>query len=538
MMAPKPDLNEFAAYAATNGQYFDESTAVFSLKQGEYAAQHGRVIPLPVLLDVVAIMASLQVGRPYYLRELRPGSATMQAYDDWLLDFCTKLHQYLGYRQESKIHGPDDRIADYLPSLISGWPENKVEDDNCLKWANIYHQAWHDQPTPINQILTAWRGKRKDGHYYLGAWFSDSHGNVKPDKVSGMWGSFLATVSTKHLHESFDHTAAHIFLGAKNPPILSRQQKLIQELRHNQQAMSLPFTTSYDEQDPNHGVIALSALCAEEYGDFQIINNTMPKITNLFSGLPKAPVLVHMIWATTFASLLHSYAVPDAYAHLAAPDQLKATTTHGQQTAVSALQGVAALLMDDWRSALQGLDIFFYAHNGKPNPDMKADQIGKAGPRWKAHIDSGGPLPPPRVVAKFFRRHTWLDPIPDDGLRWESVRGESRFSWWVAFLLVYDLPAFGFRQHTVDVDLWSAKTIWQADDSSLSKQISHVILLDPIHNNGNICQAIHDSGRVLLRPLRWPDGVNPGKRDPSYRALRTFALDVLLDVLLSIYRTT
>jgi hypothetical protein len=197
----------------------------------------------------------------------------------------------------------------------------------------------------------------------------------------------------------------------------------------------------------------------------------------------------------------------------------------------STLQGLVALLLDDWREALKELPISFYLHRDMPN--LAKDLIGWGGQRWKRAAGRGIP-PPAHAIAKLFERR------PCTSLR-ASLSGpdkSSENSWYCACLLARELNEFGFMQQAAD-DSSSRGPIWVGSSSSLPRCVSHIILVDPSNGTGSIYRVWQTPGfqqRLELHPLMlrtFSEQVSAQVKgnDSSLIELRTCALDLVLEVL-------
>jgi hypothetical protein len=184
------------------------------------------------------------------------------------------------------------------------------------------------------------------------------------------------------------------------------------------------------------------------------------------------------------------------------------------------LQGFAALVFDDWRFALQKLPIRFHAHCGAP--DRAADDFGTGGRRWKPRPSGVGSLPPKSAVARFFRRCDWSI-LRERGLPRQRPHGLG--GWGCLLVLRCDLIDLGFVEGEEEEE-FPAATVWRADMETLPENISAVVLLDSPRGKGTLYRTHRGSSEVVLASVFKSSDTHP---DPSFLAVRSAALDLLLD---------
>lgn len=325
----------------------------------------------------------------------------------------------------------------------------------------------------------------------------------KPWYVKEMWRRFADSAGAHQVPERFDHLAAALYVHAEDPPLLPEQRWLVQKLvfRRKQQ-ISTPLITSWEEQDPNFGRWVLGTLCFGDYGEFKIVNNNHPRLNKPPSSVPPPNIEVHVCFGASWAGASRAFSIA----------------------------GFAALMIDDWRSALRPLDVGFHIHRLAPLPHS----IGPfpPGERWRDVKQST--LPPARAVGALFQRVDYGDLA--EATAWTPPPLRLGVCWWCICALRDDLSEFGFSPRV-------GRRGWYARDSRLPEAVEHVILVPPLGKGfqftGKSLKAEPEGAAELLRVRREDGGValNPvrtrNREFPArhYLQLRVLALDLLLDEL-------
>jgi hypothetical protein len=312
-----------------------------------------------------------------------------------------------------------------------------------------------------------------------------------------VWRLFAQDAGPLHIPERFDHRAGHGFAFAEDPPVtLDQKRKIYRLLFRRKMLVSSPLVTSWEEQDPFYGRWVLSTLCYGKYGDFKIINNNHPRLNNPPSTLPPKTAHIHLCWGIGFAGVAQA----------------------------SALQTMVALLLDDWRDALQRFRCRFFLDRLSPLP--RTVDAGFAGTRWrdlKSHS-----LPPARVIGSCFLRANYAD-LAVAGEWSISGNAVAALSWRCAFLLECDLPDLGFRPAVSYGLAGPAAEGWVAEGPSrLPAGIDHVIVVPPEEGPGQFLKVVSSGEEKRLEPVRRrPYAIT----DKDYWRLRVVALDLLLEEL-------
>lgn len=519
------DIVISARLAATQGANSRERIVRESLVQGYFAAQHNHLIPLPVLLDVLTIMESPEGMPPrrtpaFYSNER--GYDEIRRYDDeWLLGFHANVRRSLG--SHTKLQRSEHAFSQYFPLLMSAWPGTIPRNVPITTFAKAFNSLLDDDKL-IQRILDAWKGKRQISLEQWNYWFPGKLAYSSPSYESGIWGNFATGKSLLGLHERFDHMAADMYMESEDIGMSSRQQHRIKLLLRRQKAANTPLPTSYEEQDPFRGAISLSTLVQDEYGDFKMVNQIDPRISNFPPSFPTQLIKIHLCWAAAHKGVAQNFFTPQA-------NNINGSI---KISAASILQGFIALVLDDWRNALAELPVEFFAHNNRPNA---FEDMGAGGERWKQQAKLHKRMPPSNFVSCFFTRTNWMEVTYE--FLWQGSRRYSE--WWCACLLEDDLEEFGFtrQSHSTtfakDSQIEVRKPLWVSNEKSFPDFIDRVILLNPANQTGKICLVIREKpGLVKLSQLNATSETKRAKR-PSYLNLRTAALDVLLDVLESTY---
>jgi len=322
--------------------------------------------------------------------------------------------------------------------------------------------------------------------------------------------------------------AGEVYLRASVTKVTDNQSVRIQRLlNRRREYVSQPLTTSYEVLDPYHGAITLAMLCMGKYGYFKIANRSAIWISNPPSTQPPHPIRIHLSWTHTYRSLcctapLTLPLVPNE-GKTAPP--LQRCESVIQATTASILQGVVALLIDDWRSALQKLPVFFHLHRGTTQDDGLA--LGKGGARWReAHRRSY--LPPAHAVEYLFRRPSHMDLAERNEWVMPLCAKESLADWWCGCVLASDLGDLGFRLEQVP-GTPDGRTYWIGRTHRLPLCLSHIIVLDPQQSTRwSICRVRHSDTHEL-----WPivGCARPEGENYPYHDLRHCALDAALSAL-------
>jgi hypothetical protein len=364
--------------------------------------------------------------------------------------------------------------------------------------------------------------------------------------VAGVWSRFAADAGGDWLHVTFDHMASEVYLRAIPPGLTPAQSVRIQRLlKRRREFVSHPLTTSYEELDPYHGAFTLATLAMGDYGIFKIINRSAIWISDPPSTLPPLPMGVHLCWTHGFSGLHEKTRI----AFAAAPEKGSAGRSEPTSPkpkekvtsldAASLLQGVVALLTDDWRSALQHLPVLFHVRRSSSRRgDAAADEglsLGRGGPRWR-DPERTRSLPPARAVGYFFRRPTILDVLGADSWRQQEGELEDTAPMWDFYcgaMLATDLRAFHFTEPNRDDA--GATGRWCGPREALPDRLSHLILLEPEPEGPDPNQSVQMRWSLFRirhsdRCELWPIGKG-AKEGYPYHKLRERTLDMVLTVL-------
>jgi hypothetical protein len=311
---------------------------------------------------------------------------------------------------------------------------------------------------------------------------------------SGVVADFVARFrqgTGMHLSaERFDAAAARLYFEADDPNIFPDQEHAIRQLlKRRREQVSSPHVQSYEEQDPRFGKWTMALLTSGRYGDLKLANNSYLHLNSPPTSLPPPVVDLHLCWGVRF---------------------------QGAPTA-SVLHGVAALLLDDWRAALAGVNVRFHACRLGPVPASQA--LGRGGRRWRRREPSR--LPPASVVGLLFARANRASAL--EPLAWHGASAGRR-SWRCACLLEADLPALGFEpsRDRLRGEDWPE---WTASTCTLPSSIHSVVVVPSSPGAGafyRVVPAGRGSRLVSLGPGR------AGVPVAHWARLRVQALDMAL----------
>lgn len=326
-----------------------------------------------------------------------------------------------------------------------------------------------------------------------------------------MRARFAAAEGDFHVAERFDDHAARLYFDADDPDVTGDQEQSIRRLLQRRKEMiGTPLVTSLDEQDPRFGPWTISLLTLGEYADHMYANNTYIHLNNPPITIPPRVLDVHFCWGVRTAGAVDA----------------------------SVLHGVAALIIDDWQSALRDVAVRFHLHRFGPIATTLA--VGRGGRRWRDR--EALRLPPERVVGLLFARANRAHAMrPFEPVGGTGGRSGTRVKvgddggavpptrqWWCACLLEADLPALGFERGAGRASDTAA--VWTAARSGLPDAVEHVILVPPAEGAGAFYRVDVRAGATTLEPLR------QGRHDREitwWHGLRVQALDMALDELLA-----
>jgi hypothetical protein len=352
-----------------------------------------------------------------------------------------------------------------------------------------------------------------------------------PSLAPGFWRRFAEGAGGYLVHERFDHVAADLYSSADDPPVLPDQAERLRRLRRQQrQATSIPFTKAYERLDPIYGRVTLGTLCQDnEYCESNIVNKRRAKISDPPSTEPPRKLRVHLCWGASYAGASRSWSPAPSYPLRVTP--------------ASATQALAALLLDDWRSAFRALPLQFFLHCIRPFREVVREV--RPGRRWRSR--HSGSVPPSRALAALFERcdHVSVARTPN----WETVVDDDerpfRRAWWCACVSSCDLGDLGFEP-VADLAAHAAPGLagrlshahagrWLARAPRLPSQISHLIVVEGLTATGSLYRLdrkLAPAGGVWLQLV--PErriAIAPEGEQPSFLALRIRALDLALDEL-------
>jgi hypothetical protein len=510
-----------------------------ALSDGLWAAKHGCGIPLPLLLDANAILYTQSARLPIFRNKPAQWPAELDSYDRWLLG----LHRIV---QKSNLACEHN----VLPLLVDGWSANQPKLPALGDWIHAY-TTLQNKPTVIQDISKLWLAPRSGKPELWREWLPSpprqivlkkkwDHAHHPVGKHSldedkqrtspWYWSNYATATALDWLHESFDHPAARMYAEAKDVPLLPDQQQRIERLIRQRRQSGGDYTRdSREEQNPYFGEPPLDVLTKDEEELIRWLVERRHGIAGPPSTQPPPAIYVHLCLINAFAGIHQVVAPPKLQP--GEPPQQQASNS---QTAASTLQGIAALIVDDWRFALRNLEqVEFFVHRGEP--DFAEDTIGGGGERWKNDNRTSSFVPPPAVTVKFFQRRKWTD-INLRALVWPNGIGNlDPFAWWCLCVLKDDLPDLGFHAQIPAGGDFQIR--WTAKASALPACISHIILLDPTNGADEICWVDRKRSTgdgLALRPERRRQ-TYASNSDISYHSLRIQALDILLSALESFY---
>ncbi len=504
-----------------------------ALEWGQRAAAEGHALPLPLLLDLTEWLERPEGQLPGPTDQPAVPEPGPGGFDRWVWELAGLIRYFVGVRQEDlslyqtelspaelqRWTNPDLPRAgepDILPFLL--WAVPPVPVESHARLSEAFRILRRSEPLKAD-LDRAWRGPRPPAGDPRWRWWAERGDEPSGDpSVAGLWSRFATEAGSAWLHERLDHVSAEVYLqgGAVDPT--SQQARRLDFLqRRRSEVFFTPMTTCYEELDPFQGAIALSTLSMGDYGMYKIANRSAVWISNPPSARPSHKVHVHLTWTTRFEGLLQSAVWSTLAEGSEESDSLEVS-------AASLLQGIVALVVDDWRSALRHLPVQFHLH--RDGEDQEGLNLGVGGPRWRGPGARTG-LPPAHVVARIFRRNSLADLAASEA-DWTVPTGsaDNSFHYWFGFILASDLRSLGFRD-------WreSDGTVrgWEGPPGRLPDCLSRLVLLEPaVGLDWTILDIQRERDDLLSPRIRCPE---PGGEPHPYPVLRRATLDVLLEAL-------
>ncbi len=502
-----------------------------ALDWGRRAAEQGRALPLPLLLDLAEDLADTQEQAPSQAAALESPGPGVAGYDRWVRSLGELARLFVGTRQEDlslyqteistaqieRLTDPDRRPTgepDYLPFIL--WALDLPEDTTPPEELARAYRFLRSSEERQTALLEAWRGPRPPEVDSRWDWWRKIRAACQEDPTpAGLWSRFATEAGAEWLHERLDHVAGEIYLRDTPADLTLDQSRRIDFLKQRRnEVFFTPMTTCYEELDPFQGAIALSTLCMGEYGMYKIANRSAVWISNPPATRPSHEVHVHLTWTCRYEGLRQEveWTVPGD-----PPETIR-------PAASSLLQGLAALLIDDWRCALRLLPVHFHLHrNGGSHEELN---LGAGGPRWR-NPGMQSYLPPAQVVAHLFRRNSLADLAGCED-HWTAPEGaaDNTYHFWFGLILASDLRGLGF-QEAVETGGFSGD--WTGPAGRLPDCLSRVVVLAPESQlHWTICDIRREVREELSPRAACPEA--HGEPHP-YLALRRAALDVLLEAL-------
>ncbi len=518
------------AESACAGNPGSRASLFKALEWGQRAAGQGCALPLPLLLDLAEWLARREGPPSGAAQALNPPEPGPTGFDRWVWELAGLIRDFVGVRMEDlslyqtelspagirRLGDPEPSRADEpdeLPFLMWAVRNAPTESSESLAeaWALLRRSEQMQEA-----LIEAWRGPRPPAQDPRWNWWSRFQvGEPEDPSAAGLWSRFATDAGAEWLHDRLDHVGAEIYLqGGAVDPTAQQARRIDLLQRRRNEVFFTPMTTCYEELDPFQGAIALSTLSMGEYGMYKIANRSAVWISNPPSARPSHDVHVHLTWTCRFEGLQQtaSWSVPGE--PLVAP-------------AASLLQGIVALVLEDWRSALRHLPVRFHLH--RDGDEREELNLGPGGPRWRGPGARTG-LPPAQAVARLFRRDS-LALLAEGEADWTVPPGsaDNAFHYWFGFILAEDLRSLGF-QETLETDGFQAG--WEGPPGRLPDCLSRLAILDPAPHMDRLDWSLAEvrrEGRDLLRPrTRCPE---PGGEPHPCPALRRSTLDVLLEAL-------
>ncbi len=466
-MSLQDDLVASAARAATDGALRTTEDVLTALDCGARAAEHGKAVPLHVLLDVRAWLTGPTGIRP----PARAGAVA--GYDEWLRAVTRQARTKLA---PSETSARSATPTDPLPVVLATWPP-EAQGQESIAWMAAY-RALASDPAAVDQILNEWRGSRVVAKRAWADLPKLAAAATVPASaaVAARWHeSQCGDGEAKGwLFESVDLDAARMYLDAEDPPVEADQARRIRRLRRRERAWSQHPPEGFEEPDMNARP-TLADLVQDSW-EWKLVNGTFRGIGKPISSVPHQRLGIHVCWAHGLGSL--------------------------DRGETPALRAVVALMIDDWRSALRDLPIVFLVHGGQRAESVGQGILGRGGVRWKALATRDGAFPDRDVVANLFHRTTWTaDAHSDPGRRKlaSTLRGRRRGAeWWCLVVLESDLPELGFTRRR-------PQDPWLGSDDLLPRHLGRVVAIDTERSRGEIYRLARGpvgerASAVALRP--------------------------------------
>lgn len=532
----------------------DPGLVMKALRLGRQLATFNRAVPLPVLLDAAA-----QTGGRLHSGSLRADRLVAQAddeYKNWLAALrraARGLFEHADFL--TRLHGQED-LPGFVPLLSRAWPMS-------LNGEAQHHDSAYKRLLESPAVVSAaWRQPRSavPAHWH---WWPKPKPKVGELRLSLLHALYLPREEQRlgQFVHHFDHGAGQFYLDSRNAWLLDDQTRRILNLRRRKpRSQSWPHTQSYEELDPRFGVPSLAALVGDTIEQVCYDLLTKPRISNPPPFRPPETVQVHLGWMIAESSPVARVEVDPVWKWFEKRAENSVAVEPGSFFHSGLLQGLAALVVDDWRHFFDPLPVDFFLHRESPRiasmvkPDPNRTFSGTTGARWKDLIDGNSDcLPPAATVTLLFdtiaREDIYLAPDADKPQaplpmsdRAEDS-GAAAGSWWCLFVCRDDLPHIGFIEQP-----GTGRWLCRSDSAAWSPGLSpytHIVILDPsrhlraaampdgaphssdLQPDGTLCRICAGGGGVDLIPLQR----RAVRRDFAFSTLRIHLVDVLLEQL-------
>jgi hypothetical protein len=507
--------------AAIPCEFAEETDILSALRAGRYAGDHGRCVPLAPFLDLT-IAGRWSKSPCYFGRRSGFHNSLAAPYDAWL------NQTYSSQDGELRRGTCDSDLGPFADVVAFSWP---VSRGDAACWADAYQRILDDRAC-AEQVRLIWRDDRssaaEDWQQFWSPPSPVAH-EVQAARAYNAWAKFrqqTAKQRSEDVHERFDHHAAFLYFQADDPPLRPDQLRRIHRLK-TRHSLASPIRGTPDDQDPYDGQIPLAALIREPFAAAYsaVINHEVAFLNNPPVKKPPREFHLHLCYGPRYGSVATTHQSIKRSARRQAAGQLADNAPEqeagsAQATHAATVQGLATLLLEDWRYLLNGLPVQFHVHvtDGRHPPQHRT--IQKLGIRWR---DEGVGVPPADVVGTLFRRHTRVEMLDDSEREWQMPRSTSGMHWYCGIASSLDL---GLSKTSMGY--------WTTDRWTLPDRINHLIVVDAPIGQARLFQVSprsEDRNR-LLRSQSFND---PPEDDLSFCLLRSACFDLVLGVVESVF---
>lgn len=519
---------------------------------GAVAAHIGSHLPLFVLLDTVAFFSG--DARPDVVEANRHHGEDAGSYALWLARFMTmvesrRLEPFVTAPARRGDAAPRELNRAIVAMLAHEWPgpaPRRASDQGG--WGAAYERlartADPDATRARRDVIAALR-TAEVAHSMWEQWWSEETPATSDARVAAIWAQFVTAHPEAFLHEQFDHAAAGFYLAASDwddPTARTDDYRLLQRrivTSGRQLPTSIELPARYD------GLVSVDTLAKGEYGEHLLVNRLDIRLADFPRANPPETIYVHLCWHVCYHSLVaHRQREYERRNNPLAARRAPRAVDDAEAAILprvdsAKLQGLAALVLDDLRAALTGLNVELALHRfWQSSADAAAEwrvrsvKSIKPGMRWKKALETDAGRPPPAsVVGHLFHRCDHVElarqaSVAHDGIFDSALQP----SFWIAAVLREDLKVLGFNRCTVDDPRCRDADALTAGRIRLPAPVKHVVVVDAETNSSRLFRVIVIEKHQHLVPAG-AECLQSG--EPAFRSTRRAVVELVLQTISS-----